>query len=180
MIVLQDDCLECHFSAAAITPANAEDTLRTVGTRYHEWLSEIEARDVDGAVIRTRPNPKTWSPLEYAAHMRDVIALWGWALHKTLTEDQPSLPRPDPDLPDRAASESAYNSQDPSTVTRELSENAERMARKITTIAPEQWHRFSLFGEMRVTALDIVRKVAHEAHHHLLDIERSSRGVGTE
>jgi DinB family protein len=176
-MVLQGDCVECGFRAESITPTNAQDTLSAVGARYRKSLAKVESGDAAGTALRTRPNPKTWSPLEYAAHMRDVIALWGWALHRTLTEDQPQLPSPDPDLPDLAASENLYNSQDPSTVARELTENAERMARRVATIvAPDQWQRLAHFGDMRVSALDIVRKVAHEARHHLLDIERAIGG----
>lgn len=172
-LVLQGDCSECQFVASATRPTNAEETVRAIGVRYRESLAKMEAQDPDGRMIRKRPDPNTWSVLEYAAHMRDVIAMWGWALHRTLTDDRPQLPAVDPGLPDRAASESAYNSQDPFTVARELSDNAERMARKTATIAPDQWQRTALFGEMQITALDIVRKVAHEARHHLQDIHRS-------
>jgi hypothetical protein len=83
--------------------------------------------------------------------MRDVIALWGWALHRTLTDDQPTLPSADPDLAERAAAEASYNQQDPITVDRELSANAERMANKVATIGSHQWRRTAAFGEIEVT-----------------------------
>lgn len=101
--------------------------------------------------------------------------MWGLGLHQLLTADNPQLPVPDAELPDRVAAQTDYNSQDPTTVTQELSQNAERMARKVATISSDQWQRSAIFGEVEVTPLWIVRKVAHEGHHHLMDIENSLR-----
>ena len=47
------------------------------------------------------------------------------------------------------------------------------MARKVTTINADQWGRVIVFGEEEMTAIAVVRKVAHEGAHHLLDIHRS-------
>ena len=79
--------------------------------------------------------------------------------------------------PDQVA-EADYNGQDPATVERELSANAERMARKVAKVSAEQWLRTARFGESEISPLWIVRKVAHEGHHHLLDIEKSLRARG--
>ena len=107
--------------------------------------------------------------------MRDVVALWGWALHRTLSDDNPELPAADSELPNRVAAEAGYNGQDPATVERELSANGERMARKVGAVSAERWLRTARFGEVEINPLWIVRKVAHEGHHHLLDIEKSLR-----
>lgn len=168
-----DNCAECGFDASTVTPACAEETIQSLGSRYHATLLKAgSGKDLD-VIIRERPDPNTWSALEYAAHMRDVIAMWGWALHRVLVDDRPELPAADPDLPERAAAETSYNTQDPTTVVRELSDNAARMAKKVATIGPDQWERCALFGDTEVSSIWIVRKVAHEGHHHLQDIERS-------
>ena len=39
------------------------------------------------------------------------------------------------------------------------------------------WNRAGDFGGDDITALDILRKVNHEGHHHLLDIGRVLRAV---
>lgn len=172
-----EDCAECGFVATVVSPSSAEAAVHALGGRYQAVLAGAGREEITDAVLRRRRDADTWSALEYAAHMRDVIALWGWALHRTLTEDRPQLPPADPDLPDRAAAAAAYNDQDPLLVSQELSENAERMAKKVATIKPDQWHRVALFGDAEVTPLWIVRKVAHEGHHHLQDIDRSLRVV---
>ncbi len=101
-----------------------------------------------------------------------MIALWSGALHKLLTEDRPVLPRPDASIADEAAA-AEYNALDPSTTADELAANANRMARKVTTIDADQWDRVIVLGDEEITAMAVVRKVAHEGAHHLLDIHRS-------
>jgi hypothetical protein len=168
-----EDCLECGFEASAVSEANAEQTIRSLGTRCQAALRSGSSTEPSDGRLRARPEPGTWSALEYAAHVRDVVALWGWALHRTLSDDTPELPAADPGLPDRVAAEADYNGQDPAAVERELSANAERMAAKVATVSAERWLRTARFGEIEISPLWIVRKVAHGGHHHLLDIEKS-------
>lgn len=167
------DCAECGFVASAISQTNASETIRNIGIRYQTALQSDRPAELNDARLRQRPAPSTWSALECAAHMRDVVALWGLALHRILTEDSPQLPSVDPGLPDRVAAEADYAGQEPATVGRELSANAERMAKKVATIRAEQWNLTARFGEVMISPLWIARKVAHEGHHHLLDVERS-------
>jgi uncharacterized protein YndB with AHSA1/START domain len=174
-----EDCSECGFKASAVSQNNAEETIRSLGHRYEKALalrSGCPAEPPD-PWLRTQPEPGTWSVLEYTAHMRDVVALWGWGLHRTLKDEIPELPSDDPGLPDRVATETDYNGQDPATVVHELSANAERMADKVATITSEQWLHRAHFGEAEITPLWIVQKVAHEGHHHLLDIEKGLRAT---
>ncbi len=173
-------CPECGFDAAAVDPGNGEVTVRALGRRYQAPLTRGMPGEDLARVLRCRPNPDTWSALEYAAHVRDVIALWGSTLHLALTEERPHIPLPDPDIADRFAADSAYNGQDPGTVSQELSANAERMAAKIATIptiAPTGWDRIVVIGDEEMSVLAIVRKVAHEGGHHLLDVGRSLRAA---
>jgi S-DNA-T family DNA segregation ATPase FtsK/SpoIIIE len=170
-------CAECGFDASTVVPTNGEATVRALGRRYQAPLTHLLPGEDADTVLRQRPDPSTWSVLEYAAHVRDVIALWGSTLHLALTEDRPHLPLPDRDIADRFATDRAYNEQDPVTVARELSANAERMAVKVATIAPDQWDRSVVIGNEEMTALGIVRKVAHEGGHHLLDVGRSLRAA---
>jgi hypothetical protein len=173
-------CPECGFDAAAVDPGNGEATVRALGRRYRAPLTRAlpgEDREDLDALLRRRPDPDTWSALEYAAHVRDVIALWGSTLHLALTEDRPHIPRPDPDIADRFAADSAYNDQDAGAVAQQLSANAERMAAKIATIAPTGWDRTVVIGDEEMSVLAVVRKVAHEGGHHLLDVGRSLRSA---
>jgi hypothetical protein len=171
-----DHCAECSFEAAAVTPPNAVGTVRALGGRYRAALHVTPDHDPPDALSR-RPNAQTWSALEYTGHMRDVIALWGSALHQALTQERPQIQRPDPDIADRIADEQDYNRQDPAAVLDQLSANAERMAAKVAKVGPEDWQRAVVIGGEPVTTLAIVRKVAHEGEHHLLDVGRCLQAV---
>ncbi len=167
-------CEECGWQAASVTTDNAEATVRDLGRRYRAPLTRLLPTDPDD-LLRRRPSATTWSALEYAAHVRDVIALWGGALHLLLTEDRPVVPRPDPAIADEAAAAGDYNALDPTVTAEELAANADRMARKVATIGADQWDRVIVLGDEEMTAIAVARKVAHEGAHHLLDIGRSLR-----
>jgi hypothetical protein len=172
-------CEECGWQAASVTTDNAEATVRDLGRQYRAPLTRLLPTDPDD-LLRRRPSATTWSALEYAAHVRDVIALWGGALHKLLTEDRPVVPRPDPSIADEAAAAGDYNALDPTVTADELAANAERMARKVATIGADQWDRVIVLGDEEMTAIAVARKVAHEGAHHLLDIGRSLRAARSE
>jgi hypothetical protein len=111
-----------------------------------------------------------WSPLEYAAHTRDVIAMNGWGMDKILDGDAPDVPAmtPDEDAPDHG-----YNALDPQTVVGELEANARRMAdRAERVVGSEPWSRTAKIGENTVDAGRVLRHAVHDATHHLRDVER--------
>lgn len=169
-------CEECGWNAGTVTTENAAETVRDLGRRYRAPLTRLLPSD-PADVLRQRPDGTTWSALEYAAHVRDVIALWGGALHKLLTDDRPVIARPDPSIADEAAAAGDYNNLDPATTADELAANADRMARKIAVINADQWDRVIVLGDEEMTAMAVVRKVAHEGAHHLLDIGRALRAA---
>ena len=41
--------------------------------------------------MRARPDPDTWSALEYAAHLRDALRFYEDRIRRTLSEDRPQL-----------------------------------------------------------------------------------------
>ena len=62
-----------------------------------------------------RPEPSTWSPLEYACHVRDVCRLFEQRLRLMLTQDAPTFDNWDQD---ETAVADRYGEQDPATVAR--------------------------------------------------------------
>ena len=55
----RNDCDECGFRDDALTMADAIEALAAFGPRYRERLTEVEP-----ALLRRRPGPDVWSPLE--------------------------------------------------------------------------------------------------------------------
>jgi DinB family protein len=170
-----EPCGECGFDYDAISVNEGIEKLRSLPRRYRAPLTRFLPGEDGDAVVRQRPGATTWSALEYAAHMRDVVMFWNWALKKVFNEDAPVLPPPNEDELDGVAA--GYAALDPVTVADELAANVERMVARAEGAAEASWDRAGDFGGIPMTALDIVRKVDHEGHHHLLDIGRGLRAV---
>jgi hypothetical protein len=127
--------------------------------------------------LRQRPEPDVWSALEYAAHVRDAIRFNGYLARRTLTEDRPTLPSPNPD---KAAADNNYNDEDPGVVADGVAERAENLAAMVEeTDDPSAWERAAVWEgrDGDFNAIYFVRNAVHEGHHHLLDVGRVLRHV---
>jgi hypothetical protein len=172
--VVHEPCEECGFSAPTFEPSEVAATIRGFGRRYRAPLTRLLPGEDGDAVVRGRADGTTWSALEYAAHVRDVLAFWSWGLHQTVTGDGFVLPRPDPD---QVAADSGYADLDAAQVADELAANAERFATEVEKVPAEGWDRTCEFRGERVDARWMVSHAVHEGHHHLLDVGRVLREV---
>ena len=129
---------------------------------------------VDPATLRVRPEPGTWSVIEYLCHLRDVAVTTTVRLHRARTEDRPAL---EPMLNDLRARRFRYADADPQATLAELGRVVGGVADEIARISADDWARTvtRLPGEER-TVRWLVRHAAHECRHHLADIARVGRG----
>src|SRR5512134_1688944 len=116
--VLERRCPECGFDTQGFRREEVGRLLRENAAR---WPAALAA--VDDA--RRRPDPQTWSPLEYACHVRDVFRVYHARLELMLTEDDPHYPNWDQDA---TAVAERYREQDPTTVLAELHRDAQALA----------------------------------------------------
>ena len=65
---LRERCPDCGFLATDVAPA---DIARHVTASTAPWEQVLTRSDATA-----RPDPATWSPLEYACHVRDVCRLF--------------------------------------------------------------------------------------------------------
>ncbi len=164
-------CDECGFDAAELSPGDAITAVRSFPKRYRAPLTRLLPKD-DASLLRRRPDPVTWSALEYAAHVRDVFGMYASHVRRTLDEDRPELTGFDPD---ELAESRRYNDQDAGAVADELATNAELLATALEAVPADAWQRVGLrHGEER-SLLVTARRAVHEGNHHLLDIGRSLR-----
>ncbi len=173
----KERCEECGFVYAEVSPSEAAEKLRSFGRRYRAPLTRFLAGEDGDAILRQRPEEGVWSALEYAAHVRDAIRFNGYLARRTLTEDTPTLPAPNPD---KAAADNNYNDEDPAAVADGLAERADKLAEVVEGNEDSaSWDRTATWegrdGEF--TALYFVRNAVHEGHHHLLDVGRVLRHV---
>jgi len=175
----RERCEECGFEYESVSPTDAATALRSFGKRYRAPLTRFLPGEDGDALLREHPSPGAWSALEYAAHARDAIRFNTYLLKRTVSEDAPALPFPNPD---KIVADEKYNETlDATTVADELAERAEKFAVLIESVDGEAWTRTATFGDAgEFTALWFARNGVHEGHHHLLDVGRTLRHVRDE
>ncbi len=157
-------CVECGFDGEHLMTGDAITALRSMGRRWRELF-----KDIPEGELRTRPDPQTWSPLEYAAHTRDVIALVGRGMNEVLKGTERSFPGMEPDPP---GTDHGYNALEPAEVLDQLGAEAERMADRASKALPAHWSRMATMGGEPTNAGWLLRHAVHDASHHLRDVER--------
>jgi SAM-dependent methyltransferase len=122
-----------------------------------------------------RPDGSTWSPLEYACHVRDVHRIFSERLALMLDQDEPTFANWDQDV---TAVEDRYDLQQPQTVAEELVAAAHAIAAQYDAItdAPEEtWARRGLRDNGSEFTVDsIARYHLHDVIHHSHDVRRTA------
>jgi hypothetical protein len=160
----RERCEACGFDGGAYSDAALLDALRGLGERWRAQLADAGDR------IRTRPAPKTWSAVEYAAHSRDITALHAYGVEQAMTRDEPAYPAISDDLVDAAAA--GYGDADPDDVVEALAAGAERVARLAEEGGANQWTRGLTVGESRSDVRRLLEHALHDSLHHLDDVRR--------
>src|SRR4029078_10985178 len=86
-------------------------------------------------VLTARPEPGTWSAIEYAAHSRDITGALGYLAHLALSHDHPQPAGPAPATPEPEV---------PATIAAaitELDKNVARLNAKCSAIGADDWAR---------------------------------------
>ena len=160
-IVAKGTCDECGLRASAVPRVELPSALRDAASEWAELLSShpsvtLRARRLSG-----------WSPLEYAAHVRDVLTRFSDRVEVALADDDPVFGWWDHEA---AAVEQRYNDSPPALVGRALSQNAARLADLAARVPDTAWRRNGTRrpGET-FTVEGLVRFALHEVRHHLAD-----------
>lgn len=159
--VLSTPCLECGFDAASFDPSDVATLIRENAAA---WPYVLEREDAAG-----RPDDETWSPLEYAAHVRDVHRVYLERLGLMLENDDPLFPNWDQDV---TAVEDRYAEQDPRTVGVELVAAGDAIAARFDGVQDAQWQRPGRRSDgASFTVATIAKYYLHDVQHHLHDVQ---------
>jgi hypothetical protein len=150
-------------------------TRRAERHHHSHWRSRALARSVisvatryiragDGRQVRLRPEPGTWSAIEYAAHSRDVTLLHAYGVREALTGNEPTFPRMSDEQVDAAVS--AYDRADPNAVVDALAEPAERLAQVAEDAGFDVWSREIIVGATRSDVRRLLEHALHDSLHH--------------
>ena len=169
-------CPECGLDYGTISPKDATQAVRSFPRRYRALLKGFEDDDGDpDAAIRRCPDPKTWSALEYTAHVADAFDAMVPMLREMVQKDNPRIF--DPWDPDERAVAEGYNERKTSEVLDWLDRAAEKIAATLESFSPDDWKRTAMFDFGERELIDMARNVVHEGYHHLRDVERVLRAV---
>jgi hypothetical protein len=158
--VLSRRCPDCGYDASTIAGPDVAGALRDQASRWPGVLARPDAR--------VRPNDETWSPLEYGAHVRDVLRLGEYRVGLMLKNDDPEFPNWDQD---ETALAERYDEQDPTVVAAEILDAAESFAAQLDAVTDEQWDRPGRRSDgARFTVQSFTRYELHDVVHHGWDV----------
>ena len=162
--VLDRPCPECGFVAAEVEGVELGEQIRRNAA---SWALLLAA---PGAT--TRPDPTTWSPAEYAAHVRDVHRVMAGRLSLMLAQDDPIFANWDQDA---TAVSAAYLDLDPAAVAAQLVDAVEPVAARFESVTA--WDRTGNRSDgARFTVDSFARYFLHDPVHHLWDVNRLPPG----
>ena len=160
--VLRRPCPECDFVAGAFDVTRTGVTLRE---NARAWAGLLGG---DETALRRRPDPATWSVLEYACHVGDVFGVFDERLVRMLTEDNPTYTNWDQD---GTAVEGRYGEQDPAAVATGLQRSAAVLADRFDGVTGGQWARTGVRSDgAHFTVESLARYLVHDLVHHLHDV----------
>ena len=157
---LERPCPECGFDAATIEPVAIPALVRDAASRWPDVLARPDAT--------RRPAPATWSPLEYACHVRDVHRTFQQRLELMLEQDDPTFANWDQD---ETALAERYWEQDPAVVATEVTESGADLADAYTRVGEGDWTRTGVRSNGSTFTVDSLgRYLLHDLFHHVWDV----------
>jgi S-DNA-T family DNA segregation ATPase FtsK/SpoIIIE len=161
------ECGGCGYAYALVTRAEIPLLLRARAGDFRTRLDHVKAE-----VLRAHPRSDSWSALEYACHVRDVLRVQRQRVELALVEEEPHF---SPMRREERVLEDRYNEQEPSSVAEELNDAAGRLAGTFESLDDASWNRTGVYNwpSTRVRTIEwIGQHTLHEARHHLQDIDR--------
>jgi hypothetical protein len=160
--VLERPCPECGLAASAISRDEIPDRVRAAVAALRSALAAPSAT--------RRPEPRTWSALEYSCHVRDVCRVFGARLAAMRGTDDPVFADWQQD---RTALADRYWEQHPDTVSTELAEEGARIAADFASVREEEWSRPGRRSNGSAFTVDtLARYFVHDLEHHVHDVTR--------
>lgn len=156
--VLEAGCPECGYELH--DPALTGERLRAGVPRWAEVLSRPD--------VARRPGEHVWSPLEYASHSRDLVAVLGERVEAMLTGEDPVLGDYDGEA---EAVRREFWADDPQEVARGIAAHTESTVAVLGRVRGDDWARTGRRGDgMSFTVATLCRYLLHDVEHHLHDV----------
>ncbi|MGW4481250.1 DinB family protein [Rhodococcus triatomae] len=158
--VVERPCPDCGFDPAAVEFARVPEHVRANAARWPAVLARPD--------VAVRPDDRTWSALEYGAHVRDVFCIFRSRLELMLSEIDPTFANWDQD--ETAVAED-YGAQDPATVSADLVAAAGAIADAFAAVPDSALDRRGVRSDgSAFTVRTLAVYFLHDPVHHLHDV----------
>jgi hypothetical protein len=165
--IQQEGCPQCGDNPSSRPPG---DLGRLAVERAEKWRDFLVRADL--TFLRANPEGEVFvfSPLQYGAHVRDMLKVYGERMVLGLEQANPTAPL---FYPTQEVFES-YNRLGPDELANDIERWAERMAILVAGMEPSSWSRTvtndrGVYGVYTFTIAGLACNAVHEEHHHLLD-----------
>jgi alpha-glucosidase len=166
--ITAERCDVCGFTWDEVDDAEVADRLAQAAGGISRVLRG------GSSSLSAHADTATWSPLEYAAHVRDVLLNLRERIILGAVEDNPV---PKPMFGQARITMGMYAADRPDVLATEVELAAGLLARTLATLTAEQLDRPIFYGwprEATRTLRWVGAQALHEAEHHRADIERSA------
>ena len=168
--VLERQCEECGYKADALSRNKLGPRVRAVGGAWRELLGRGP-----GVQSLRDGDDRTWTPLEYGCHVRDVFKIFEERSRQMLKKRKP------PTFKDWnqevEAVKSDYAGQDPAKVAYDLASNAGKFADLLDRVDDDEWDKEGIRSDgPRFTVESLARYMLHDVEHHLWDAREQLDG----
>jgi hypothetical protein len=151
-------------------------TAESTGIAIVEGATAIGRLVADrGFDVTLRPQAATWSPLEFACHVRDVLLVQRERVLLARRRETPAL---EPMGRDERVDHDGYAHQEPDDVARQLTDAAELFANVLSRLGARDWERTVVYNYPAPAERSLRWLAVHTLHevlHHTADIERQLR-----
>jgi DinB superfamily len=174
--IQMEPCPQCGDHPASLAPSSLGPLGLERARAWREFLS-----DADDDYLRTSPEFGVFSPIQYGAHVRDIVRVYTDRMVLGLERDAPTVPIFNPPQEEWER----YNRLDAAELGEDVIAQAQRLADLASGMEPDNWRRIvvndrGVYGVYSFTLAGLACNAVHETHHHLLDatgaLEQASTG----
>jgi hypothetical protein len=163
--IQSDPCPQCGDNPAALAPASLGELAVARAAAWRQFLLQADDR-----YLRTCPDVAVFSPLQYAAHVRDILRVYTDRMVLGRDQDSPTVPMFNPPHEEFER----YNQLGAEELAAHIEAQAQRLRETAEAMDAGAWPRTvindrGVHGVYTFTLAGLACNAVHEAHHHLLD-----------
>jgi hypothetical protein len=163
--IQSEPCPQCGDHPAALAPVSLGALAVERTALWRQFLAEA-----DDTYLRRSPGLAVFSPLQYAAHVRDILRVYTDRMVLGREEDSPIVPIFNPSHEEFER----YNRLNAGELVADMEAQAHRLQETAEEMDPGNWSRIvindrGVFGVYTFTLAGLACNAVHETHHHLLD-----------